>query len=83
MGIVINMDNIGRIKDSLNNSNEAAVVDEMCKTKSDVNSFLSQYCVVIDRIMQLVSNLGLARCYSSLYKPPVDDTEGESTEPKL
>ena len=27
--------------------------------------------------MQLVSNLGLARCYSSLYKPRVDDTERE------
>ena len=25
--------------------------------------------------MQLVSNLGLARCYSSLYKPRVDDTD--------
>ena len=76
MGIVINMDNIGRIKDNLNN-NEAAVVDNMCKSKSDVNRFLSQYVLVLDRIMQLVSNLGLARCYSSLYKPRVDDTERE------
>ena len=38
MGIVINMNNIGRIKDNLNN-NEAAVVDNMCKSRSDVNAF--------------------------------------------
>ena len=76
MGIVINMDNIGRIKDNLNN-NEAAVVDNMCKSKSHVNKILSQYVLVLDRIMQLVSNLGLAHCYSSLYKPRVDDTERE------
>ena len=62
IGIVINMDNIGRIKDNLNND-EAAVVDNMCKSKSDVIKILSQYVVVLDRIMQLVSNLGLARCY--------------------
>ena len=76
MGIVINMDNIGRIKDNLNN-NEAAVVDNMCTSESHVNKILSQYWAVIDRIMQLVSNLGLTRCYSSLYKPRVDDTERE------
>ena len=76
MGIVINMNNIGRIKNNLSN-NEAAVVDKMCKSKSDVNRFLSQYVLVLDRIMQLVSNLGLARCYSSLYKPRVDNTERE------
>ena len=68
MGIVINMDNIGRIKDNLNN-NEAVVVDNMCKSKSDIIRSLSQYWAVIDIIMQLVSNLGLTRCYSSLYKP--------------
>ena len=76
MGIVLNMENIGRIKDNLNN-NEAVVVDNTCKSKSDINRTLSQYALVIDRIMQLVSNLGLARCYSSLYKPRVDDTERE------
>ena len=76
MGIVLNMENIGRIKVNLNN-NEAVVVDNMCKSRADVNSFLSQYGLVIDRIMQLVSNLGLARCYSSLYKPRFGDTERE------
>ena len=76
MGIVMNMSNIGRIKDNLSN-NEAAVVDDMCKSRADLNSFLSQFCVVLDRIMQLVSNLGLARCYNNLYKTPVDDTERE------
>ena len=74
MGIVINMNNFGRIKDNLNND-EAAVVDNMCKSRADVNGFLSQYDVVLDRIMQLVSNLGLARCYSSLHKPRFGDTE--------
>ena len=77
MGILINMDNIGRIKNDLSN-NEAAVVDKMCKSKSNVNRFLSQYVLVLDRIMQLVSYLGLARCYSSLYKPRVDNAERES-----
>ena len=76
MGIVINMDNIGRIKDNLNN-NEAAVVDNMCKSKSDIHKVLSHYVHVLDRIMQLVSNLGLAHCYSSLYKPRVHDAERE------
>ena len=76
IGIAINMDNIGRIKDNLSND-EAAVVDNMCKSKSHVNKILSQYVLVLDRIMQLVSNCGLARCYSSLYKPRVDDTERE------
>ena len=77
MGIVLNTENIGRMKNNLNN-NEAAVVDNMCKSKSNVNRFLSHYVLVIDRIMQLVSYLGLARCYSSLYKPRVDDAERES-----
>ena len=77
MGIVLNTENIGRMKDNLNN-NEAVVVDNMCKSKSDINRTLTHYGLVIDRIMQLVSNLGLARCYSSLYKPRVDDnTETE------
>ena len=73
---MINVDNIGRIKDNLNN-NEAAVVDNMCKSKSHVHEVLSQYVLVLDRVMQLVSNLGLTHCYSSLYKPRVDDTERE------
>ena len=68
MGIVINMNNIGRIKDNLKH-NEAAVVDKMCDIRK------KNYGPVLDRIMQLVSNLGLARCYSSLYKPRVDDTD--------
>ena len=75
MGIVINMNNIGRIKDNLKH-NEAAVVDKMCESQSDVRTSLPKgYGPVLDRIMQLVSNLGLARCYSSLYKPRVDDTD--------
>ena len=77
MGVVINMNNIGRIKTDLS-KNEAAVVDNMCKSKSNVNRFLSQYVLVLDRIMQLVSNLGLARCYSGLCKPRVDNAERES-----
>ena len=76
MGIVLNMENIGRIKDNLNN-NETVVLDNMCKPKSDIYRTLSQYALVIDRIMRLVSNLGLARCYSSLWKPRVEDTERE------
>ena len=73
MGIVINMNNIGRIKENLRN-NEAAVVDNMCKSRSDL---LSQYVLVLGRIMQLVSNLGLVRCYNSLYKTRFDETERE------
>jgi hypothetical protein len=53
------MDNIGRIKDNLKNK-ESAVVDNMFDSKSRVNKILSLYVVVLDRIMQLVSNLGLA-----------------------
>ena len=59
IGIVINMDNIGRIKYNLKNK-ESAVVDNMCDSKSHVNEILSLYVVVLDRIVQLVSNLGLA-----------------------
>ena len=76
MGIVINMNNIGKIKDNLNR-NEAAVVDNLCESRFRIHAFLSQYVVVMDRIMQIVSNLGLARCYNSLYKPRVGDTERE------
>ena len=61
MDIVINMNNIGIIKGNLSN-NEAAVVDNLCKSRSDVSGLLSSFSVVLDRIMQLVSRLGLARC---------------------
>jgi hypothetical protein len=43
IGIVLNTDNIGRIKDNLKH-NESAVVDNICESKSHVNKILSLIC---------------------------------------
>ena len=72
MGIVVNMENVNELKRGLN-SNEVAVVDNMCQTKADIDKFLSHYFIVIDRLMELVGNLGLVHCYKNLYAPHKND----------
>ena len=74
MGIVINMESINKIKAGLNRD-ENAVVDNMCSSKADLNKALSHYFIVIDRVMHLVSNLGLEHCYRNLYKDYSDTTD--------
>ena len=73
MGILINLENINKIKSGLNNG-EIAVIDNMCSSKADFSEHLSIYFAVIDRVMVLVSNLGLAHCYRNLHKDYSDTT---------
>ena len=72
MGSVLQTDNIMVIKTGLTEG-EKSVIDNMCLLRPGVHDIQKAYIVTIDKIMRIVSNIGLAHCYSQLYARPNAD----------
>lgn len=79
MGSVLETDNIMLIKTGLTEG-EKNVIDNMSLLRPGVHVFQKNCMLTIDKIMRIVSNIGLAHCYSQLYARPTSDKDsmGES-----
>ena len=66
MGSVLETDNIMLIKTGLTEG-EKNVIDNMSLLRPGVHVFQKNCMLTIDKIMRIVSNIGLAHCYSQLY----------------
>ena len=74
MGSVLQEDSMILIKEGLTDG-EKSVIDSMCRLRQGVHDIQKSYMLILIKIMRMVSNIGLAHCYSQLYARPNADKE--------